>query len=127
LKKAGYFCKIPSMALKIVHKEIEFAVGDKIKVSQRIKEGDKERTQVFEGIVLAIKGREGNKMFTVRKIGAAAIGVERIFPLDSPTIEKIAVVKKGLAGAKHAKLYYIRKKPAREIEKIYSRTFRKTS
>lgn len=115
------------MALKIVHKETEFAVGDKVKVSQRIKEGDKERTQVFEGIVLAIKGREGNKMFTVRKMGAGAIGVERIFPIFSPTIEKITVVKKGQAGAKRAKLYYIRKKPAREIEKIYSRTFRKTS
>lgn len=115
------------MALKIVHKETEFSVGDKIKVSQRIKEGDKERTQVFEGIVIAIKGREANKMFTVRKMGAGAIGVERIFPLGSPTIEKINIVKKGLAGSKRAKLYYIRKKPAREIEKIYSRTFRKTS
>ena len=115
------------MALKITYKETEFGVGDKIKVSQRIKEGDKERTQIFEGMVIAIKGREGNKMFMVRKIGAGAVGIERIFPIDSPTIEKISVVKKGLAGIKHAKLYYVRKKPNKEIEKIYSRAFRKAS
>jgi len=115
------------MALKITHKETEFGVGDKVKVSQRIKEGDKERTQVFEGVVLAIKGREDNKMFMVRKVGAGGIGVERIFPIFSPTIEKITIVKKGSSGIKRAKLYYVRKKAAREIEKIYSRTFRKTS
>ncbi len=115
------------MALKVTHKETEFAIGDKVKVAQRIKEGDKERTQVFEGIVLAIKGRGGDKMFIVRKMGAGGVGVERIFPLFSPTIEKITVVKKGHSGAKRAKLYYVRKKAPREIEKIYSRTFRKVS
>jgi large subunit ribosomal protein L19 len=115
------------MALKITLKEIEFGVGDKIKVFQKIKEGDKERTQIFEGIVIAIRGREENKMFTVRKMGAGGIGVERIFPHASPTIEKVAVVKKGSVGIKRAKLYYVRKKAPREIEKIYSRTFRKNS
>lgn len=115
------------MALRITFKDTEFAVGDKIKVSQRIKEGDKERTQVFEGVVIAIRGRQDNKMFMVRKMGAAGVGIERIFPLDSPTIEKISVVKKGSAGIKRAKLYYVRKKAPREIEKIYSRTFRKAA
>jgi len=114
------------MAIKFMHKDIEVGVGDLIRVSQKIKEGDKERTQIVEGILIAIKGREANKMFMVRKIGAGAIGIERIFPLDSPTIEKIAIVKKGLSGVKRAKLYYVRKKAPREIEKIYSRTHRKT-
>ena len=129
------------MANQFIYKDAKISSGDIVKVSYRLiekeivagkakrekKEEIRERIQVFEGTVIKIRGEGDNKMFTVRKIGAAAIGVERIFPLDSPTIEKIAVVKKGLAGAKHAKLYYIRKKPAREIEKIYSRTFRKTS
>jgi large subunit ribosomal protein L19 len=112
------------MALKILHKDAEFGVGDRVKVSQRIKEGDKTRTQIFEGIVISIKGRGENKMFTVRRIGVAAIGIERIFPLESPTIEKVVVVKKGLGGIKRAKLYYVRTKSPKEIEKIYSRAAR---
>ncbi len=115
------------MSLTIKHKEIEFGIGDKIKVSQRIHEGEKERTQVFDGLVIAIKNRGDNKTFTVRKIGEAQIGIERIFPLFSPTIEKIEVVKKGVVGVKRAKLYYVRSKSPREIEKIYSRTHRKTA
>lgn len=115
------------MSLTITHNEIEFGIGDKIKVSQRIHEGGKERTQVFEGLLIAIKNRGNNKSFTVRKIGEAQIGIERIFPLSSPTIEKIEVVKKGVVGVKRAKLYYVRSKSPREIDKIYSRTHRKTT
>jgi large subunit ribosomal protein L19 len=114
------------MSLTATHKEVVFGIGDKIKVSQRIHEKDKERIQVFEGIVIAFKNRAENKSFTVRKIGEARIGIERIFPLSSPTIEKIEVVKKGVVGVKRAKLYYVRGKAPREIEKIYSRTHRKT-
>lgn len=109
------------MALKATLNEVEFGVGDKIKLSQRIREGDKQRVQTFEGLVIAIKGRGPNKMFTVRKIAAGAVGVERIFPLASPTLEKISVVKKGTSGVKRAKLYYVRTKAPREVEKIYSR------
>jgi large subunit ribosomal protein L19 len=109
------------MALNITFGDTQFSVGDRIKVSQRIKEGDKSRTQIFEGIVLSIKGRGNNKMFTVRKIGAAGIGVERIFPLGATTIEKIDVVKKVQGGVRRAKLYYVRTKSPKEIEKIYSR------
>ncbi len=115
------------MALKLTHKETEFGIGDKIRVNQRIKEGDKTRVAAFDGIVIAIKNRDINRSFTVRKIGAANIGIERIFPLESPTIEKIEIIKKGSMGAKRAKLYYVREKSTRETEKIYSRTHRKSS
>lgn len=115
------------MALKLTHNDTTFAVGDKIKVFQRIKEGDKERTQAFEGMVIGIKGRGENKTFTVRRIGSQQIGIERIFPASSPTIEKIDVMRKGLEGVKHAKLYYTRDKSKREVEKIYSRAARKSA
>jgi len=109
------------MALFIKHKEITFGIGDKVRVVQKIKERDKSRQSVFEGIVIAIKGRDKNKTFTVRRVGEQKIGIERIFPLFLPTIEKIEVGKKGTSGTKRAKLYYLRKKSARETEKIYSR------
>ena len=115
------------MALIIVHKGVEFGVGDKIKVSQRIREGQKDRVQSFEGIVISVRGAAENKSFTVRKIGAGAVGVERIFPLASPTLEKIEVARRGTKGVRHAKLYYIRGMAKREIEKIYSRAARKNS
>ncbi|OGM20240.1 50S ribosomal protein L19 [Candidatus Woesebacteria bacterium RIFCSPLOWO2_01_FULL_37_19] len=115
------------MALFAKHKEIEFGVGDVIRVAQKIKEGDKKRLQVFEGIVIGIKGREENKSFTVRRIGAQQVGIERIFPIISPTIESIDVVRKGTKGVKQAKLYYIRNKPKREIDKIYTRNAKRGS
>jgi len=113
------------MALRITHKEIEFGIGDRVRVSQRIKEGEKFRVAVFEGMVIKIRGVGGRKMFTVRRIGEAAIGIERIFPIDLPTIEKIEVVKKGTMGVNRAKLYYIREKSTKEIDKIYSRAKRR--
>ncbi len=113
------------MALIFLHKGTEFGVGDKIKVSQKIKEGDKHRIQSFEGIVIGLKGREENKSFTVRRIGAQQVGIERIFPLNSPTLEKVEVMRKGVKGVKRAKLYYIREKSKREIEQIYFRASRK--
>lgn len=80
--------------------------GDKVKVFQRVKEGDKERLQAFEGVVIAIKhGRGISATFTVRKI-SGGIGVERIFPLHSPMIEKIEVL--GHSKVRRAKLYYLR-------------------
>lgn len=80
--------------------------GDKVKIWQRLKEGDKERLQAFEGVVIAIKhGRGISATFTVRKI-SAGIGVERTFPLHSPIIEKIEVL--GHSKVRRAKLYYLR-------------------
>lgn len=90
----------------------EIRPGYTVKVYQKIKEGDKQRTQMFEGLVIAIKhGKSVNAAMTVRKI-SHNVGVERIFPLHLPSIEKIEVVKKG--RVRRAKLYYIRKKSAKE-------------
>lgn len=95
------------MAIQEKIKEIEFHIGDIIKVTQTFKEGEKERSSVFEGTVISIKGRGENKMFVVRKTAVDGVGVERIFPLYSPTISKISVKKKG--KVRRAKLYYLRK------------------
>ncbi len=83
-----------------------FKVGDTIKVHQKIREGEKERLQVFEGLVIARKGGTGaNATFMVRKI-ASGVGVERIYPLHSPNIAKLEIVKGG--DVSKAKLYYVR-------------------
>ena len=87
-------------------KEIpDFKVGDTVDVSVRIVEGDKERIQVFTGTVISRKGRGLNEMFTVRRI-VANEGVERIFPLNSPQVLDVKVVRSG--HARRAKLYYLR-------------------
>jgi large subunit ribosomal protein L19 len=84
----------------------EFKTGYTVKVHQKIKEGDKERVQIFEGLVIARKGGLGtNATFTVRKI-ASGVGVERIYPLHSPNIAKLEIVK--ASDVKRAKLYYVR-------------------
>lgn len=83
----------------------EFASGDKIKVHVRVIEGNKERIQPFEGDVISIRGTALNKTFTVRKI-SSGVGVERIFPMNSPKIAKIELVRKG--KVRRAKLYYLR-------------------
>jgi large subunit ribosomal protein L19 len=90
------------------YKELpDFNVGDTVRISQRIKEGNKERTQKFEGIVIKKRGAGLNKTFTVRKTGANGIGVEKVYPLHLPAIEKLEIVKRG--KVRRAKLYYIRK------------------
>ena len=95
--------------------KLDFNSGDTIRVWQRIKEGDKSRLQAFEGLVIARKhGREPGATFTMRKV-SGGIGVERIFPLYSPTIEKIEIVSH--SKVRRAKLYYIRDKAAKEIRK----------
>ncbi len=86
-------------------KKIAFKAGDTIRVNTRYKEGDKTRIQHFEGVVIAIKKGGINTNFTIRKI-SHGVGVEKIFPLYSPAIEKIEVVQK--MKVKRAKLYYLR-------------------
>jgi len=89
--------------------------GDVVRVMQKIKEGEKFRTQAFEGTVIAVKHGAGiNATFTVRKV-ADGYGVERVFPFHSPMIEKIVVVKR--ANVRRAKLYYIRERAKRDIRK----------
>ena len=82
-------------------------VGDNVKVHYRIKEGDRERIQVFQGDVIRMSGAGARETFTVRKI-SFGIGVERTFPLHSPTIGKLEVVRHG--RVRRAKLYYLRDK-----------------
>jgi len=94
----------------------EFRAGDTIRVHYKIIEGDKARIQPYEGIVIARKGSGASKSFTVRRIGADNIAVERIFPLFSPNIEKIELVKTG--DVRRAKLYYLREKKGREAMRI---------
>jgi len=95
-------------------KQKKVRVGDVIRVSQKIQEEDRIRIQVFEGTVIAIKGRDTGKSFTVRKIAAGGIGVERIWPVNSPSIAKITVVKRG--NPKRSKLYYLRKRVSKEAQ-----------
>jgi len=104
------------MTLKATINQTEFAVGDTVRVHHQFKDKDKTQTQIFEGIVIKIKGRELNKSFTVRKIAADGIGVEKIWPVHSPNIKKIIVKKKG--NPRRAKLYYLRKRKGREASKV---------
>ncbi|MBR1988682.1 MAG: 50S ribosomal protein L19 [Clostridia bacterium] len=82
-----------------------FNIGDTVKVHVKVKEGDKERIQVYEGVVIAKKGSGIRETFTVRRI-SFGIGVERTFPMNSPRIDKVVVVRKG--KVRRAKIYYIR-------------------
>ena len=96
-----------------------FEVGDTVKVHVKVREGEKERIQVFEGMVIARRGGGVHTSFTVRKI-SDGVGVERIFPLHSPILEKVEVVRQG--RVRRAKLFYLRElrgKAARIQEKKY--------
>ncbi|MFC1622148.1 50S ribosomal protein L19 [Patescibacteria group bacterium] len=97
----------------------EFRVGDTVKVFYKIIEGKNERIQPFEGIVISKKGKDMSKTFTVRRIGADKVGVERIFPLFSPNIVDLKVMRKG--KVRRAKLYYLRGKIGREATKVKER------
>lgn len=95
--------KIEQEQVKTNHPE--FRVGDSVKVHTRVIEGDKERIQIFAGIVIARKGSGLNKAFTVRKISYGE-GVERVFPLNTPRISKIEVTRQG--KVRRARLHYLR-------------------
>ena len=84
----------------------EFAPGDTVKVHVKIKEGEKERIQVFQGVVISKRKGTTNATFTVRKV-SYGVGVERVFPTHSPIIDKVEVVTRG--RVRRAKIYYLRK------------------
>jgi len=84
----------------------EFRPGDTVRVAVRVREGEKERLQAFEGVCIARRGSGAGEMFTVRKV-SAGVGVERIFPLQSPGVAEVKVVRRG--RVRRAKLYYLRK------------------
>lgn len=98
----------------------EIRPGDTVRVHFQIVEGERERTQVFEGVVIRIRGSQSNRNITVRRIGAHGVGVERTFPLYSPRVEKIEVLRR--AHVRRANLYFLRDrqgKAARLKQKRY--------
>ena len=95
-----------------------FGIGDTVKVFAKITEGDKERLQGFEGVVIAKKGGGATETFTVRKV-VQGVGVERIFPIHSPKVDKIKLVKRG--KVRRAKLYYLRDRVGSRATKIDER------
>jgi large subunit ribosomal protein L19 len=101
-------------------KSMDLRAGDSVRVWQKIEEKGKVRLQAFEGLVLARKhGTEAGGTFTVRRV-ASGVGVEKIFPLYSPMIDSIEIVKR--SRVRRAKLYYIREKVAREARRLLRRT-----
>ena len=102
-------------------RKLDIRAGDTVRVHQKIEEAKgKFRIQIFEGLILARKhGREAGATFTVRRV-ASGVGVEKIFPLYSPMIDKVEIVKR--ARVRRAKLYYIREKVAREARRQLRRT-----
>jgi len=101
----------------------DFNIGDTVRVSVKVVEGDKERIQPYDGVVIARRGGSTRETFTVRKI-SFGVGVERIFPLLSPSIDKIEVLKRG--SVRRAKLYYLRGKKGKaakikEKERIFDK------
>ena len=93
-----------------------FNVGDRVVVNYRITEGEKSRIQAFEGIVIAMKGSGASRTFTVRRMGVGNIGVERIFPLNSPNIDSVSVKSSG--ETRRAKLYYLRDRIGKSATKL---------
>ncbi|SMO63524.1 50S ribosomal protein L19 [Gracilimonas mengyeensis] len=98
--------KLKLVEQSLINEDIpQFTAGDTVNVHYRVREGEKERIQQYEGIVLSERGSGPNKTFTVRKV-TGGIGIERVFPLNSPFIAKIEVKKKG--KVRRSKLFYLR-------------------
>lgn len=104
------------MANSFSYKDQTHHIGDRVSVHLKIEEEDKTRTQIFDGVVIAIKGRGVGKTITVRKIGVNNIGVERIIPLGSPFLKKITTKTRG--KVRRAKLYYLRDRVGRKALRV---------
>ncbi len=102
------------MAIKITHNKKDFYVGDTISLDYKIKEGNKERIQAFDGIIIAIKGSQSSRTFTVKKEASDKVAVERIFPIDSPWIKSIKKLRSPKRKTRRAKLYFLRDPKARK-------------
>lgn len=114
------------MAQNFIYNDQEINIGDTVRVHQEISEGKKTRVQVFEGIVMAIKNRDVNKSFTVRKIASGNVGVEKIFPVLMPSIKKIEVKRRG--EIKRSKLYYLRDKVGKAASRVKEKSlFKETA
>ena len=110
------------MAQHFEYQEQQVSVGDTVAVHQEVSEGNKKRIQVFEGIVIAAGGKQAGKTFTVRKIGANNVPVEKIFPLSLPSLRKIVVKRQG--AVRRAKLYYLRDKIGKRATRIKEKAFK---
>ncbi len=128
-KRTGYFFLLRSFGMDIIKQFEEkmlrtdipdFNAGDTVQVHVKVKEGNKQRIQVFQGLVIGRSNGSNRETFTVRKI-AEGVGVERIFPLHSPIIDKIKVVRRG--RVRRAKLYYIREKIGKSARIREKRTY----
>lgn len=108
-----------AMALTVKIKDTSVAVGDTVMIGERFKEGDKNRIQRYQGVVTAIKGNRHDRTVTVRRIAAAGIGVEKIFPVDMPGIASVKVL--GQARVRRAKLYYLRDRVGKAALKLKDR------
>jgi large subunit ribosomal protein L19 len=104
------------MAQYFQYQDQTVAVGDTVRIHQRILEEKRSRIQVFEGVVIAIRGQGNGKSFIVRKIAVGGIGVEKIFPVMLPSIEKIEVKRKGQIN--RSKLYYLRDRIGKAASKV---------
>lgn len=97
-----------------------FKVGDGVRVHTKVREGEKERVQVFAGIVIARKGRDINETFTVRRISYGE-GVERVFPVNSPNIDKVEIDR--VSEVMRARLYYLRDRVGKKAMKVKERRY----
>jgi large subunit ribosomal protein L19 len=114
--KNKFIAKVEEAGIK---KELpQFEIGDSVDVHQKILEGEKERTQVFSGLVISRKGEGMREMFTVRRV-VQSEGVERTFPLNSPKIAKIEVKRSG--KVRRAKLYYLRDRVGKDATRLRER------
>lgn len=114
------FSKETTMAQFLTYNEQQLSIGDTIRVHQEISENGKTRIQVFEGILIAIKNRGTGKSFTVRKVAANNVGVEKIFPAQLPSIKKIELKRQGTV--RRAKLYYLRDRIGKAATRIKEKT-----
>lgn len=104
------------MANSFTINETLISTGDTVRIHQEIAEGEKTRIQIFEGIVIAIKNSGTGRSFTVRKMGANGIGVEKILPANMPSIKKVEVKRKG--NVRRAKLFYLRERLGKAATQI---------
>lgn len=107
-------------AAQVKHAKAPFKVGDGVRVHTKVREGDKERVQIFAGVVIAHKGSGINETFTVRRISYGE-GVERVFPVNSPNIEKIEVERDSEPGK--ARLYYLRERTGKAAMAVKEKRF----
>jgi len=103
------------MSLKFTYQDTVFSVGDTIKVGYKIKEKDKERLQIFDGVILAIKGSGSSKAFVIQKHATDGVQVERIIPINSPWIGSLTKVRSSKVKIRRSKLYYLRNPKAKTI------------